>query len=96
MVVMMVVFEIGVVVTRSAEKTSKLTGREERNNILPFLEIISNLVDVMGLHHRKHHLLVDSQGDIDLGALHHGGPMLVADGVAKLDTDADYILSGQP
>ena len=44
----------------------------------------------MCLHHAQHNLLIYSKRNIYFCAFYNGWPMLVADGVTKLDRTPDY------
>ena len=50
------------------------------------------MLDIVGVHHTLHHLAINRQRNIYLRGVYHGGPMLVAYGVPKLDGCGDDCL----
>ena len=72
----------------TSEESAYLVGKQIGNNIEALLEMEGYPLDMMCLHDAHHHLLVDSEWNVDFGALDDGGPVLVADGVAKFKRDA--------
>ncbi len=75
----------------SAEETAHFMRSQVGNDVGSGLEAISNTLDIMCLHNTEHHFFVDSERHIYLGAFHNCGPMLITDGMPKLDRDTDNI-----
>jgi hypothetical protein len=76
----------------AAEETAYLMRREIGDNLQTLLELVAYAFEMMSLHHGEHNLLVDSERHIYLGALHYGGPVLVADGVTKFHRTTEHCL----
>lgn len=97
MVMIVIVYNMSVVVlmtmafmTGTAEESARLVRGEVGDNIAALLKAESNAGYMMSLKHTHHHLLIDREWHIHLCALHHSGPMLIADGMTKFQGDSDY------
>ena len=67
----------------ASEKFADFVGREESNDFLSGLKLVSDVLEMMRVHNAQHHFLVHGQGHIHLGAFDDSRPMLVADGVPQ-------------
>lgn len=75
-----------------AEKTPDLVRSHIRYDFLTLVKFKFYIFDIVSLHDREHHFLVDSKGYVHVCPLDHGRPVLIANGMAQLHTYADNIL----
>ncbi len=80
---------------RTAEEPPRLRGIELVRDFRARDEAEGNVREVMGVHDRIHDQPVDREGDVDEAVLHHGGPVLVAEGVAELHAAFNELLGRQ-
>ena len=80
------------IVVRSTHQTAYLVWREVGNNLLGGAERVGYMLDVVRAHNTIHNLSIHRQRHKYLRATHHGGPVLVAQGVTQLYGCVDYRL----
>lgn len=73
----------------TSKEPACLMRSEERYHVKPVLKLESNAWNVVCFKHTEHHLFVDRERHIYFSALHYGGPVLIADGMAKFKGDPD-------
>ena len=74
-----VVVKLGVFVRCATKETADFVGCEVGDYFAAGLELIADVLDVMGVEHAEHNFFVNCHRDIHFCTLDDSGPVLVAD-----------------
>ena len=80
---------------RTGKQQPHFAGVEQGSDLLARCEPRSDVLEGMGAHHRRHHLVVDGQRHVDGGALDDRRPVLIAERVAEFEAGAQDLCRRQ-
>lgn len=70
-------------------------GREVGYHLLPLLEVVADARKAVALQNTLHHLAIHHQRKIELSVVNYRRPMLISDGVTKLEERLKVLLQGE-
>lgn len=91
--VIMMVMDM-VIMRCAAKETPYFMGRHIGYHFPAWLEVIAYAFKMMRVHHAEHDLPVNCEGHVDFTALYHSRPMLIANGMTKLEAASDNFFRG--